>query len=131
MTPIPETKQGQDARPDGLRLVLFTCDTSPIVEPLVRSHHHMVGVIEYRTSCDERSPAYRLVRRVARFLQGKPHGLGVADEGQFGHGLLVVLPVVVGAPAGLQQADALVVAQRVPAGAAADFQFADTHSVPS
>lgn len=75
MTPTPETTQGQGAGADGLRLVLFTSDTSPIVEPLVKSRHPVVGIIEYRTSSDERSPAYRLVRRIVRLLRGKPHSL--------------------------------------------------------
>jgi methionyl-tRNA formyltransferase len=75
MTPPPETQQERDARPDALRLVLFSSETSPIIEPLVMSRHSVVGIIEYRTACDERSLPYRLIRRIKRFILRQPRSL--------------------------------------------------------
>lgn len=59
----------------GLRLLLFTCDSSPIIAPLVISRHPVVGIIEYRTASDARSPLYRLIKRIARFIRRKPYSL--------------------------------------------------------
>lgn len=59
----------------GLRLLLFTCDSSPIIAPLVKSRHPVVGVIECRTACDESSPMQRLIRRITRFIRRQPYSL--------------------------------------------------------
>lgn len=75
MTLPPEATHERDAGPDGLRLVLFTSDTSPIIEPLIMSRHSVVGIIEYRTACDERSLPYRLIRRIKRFILRQPYSL--------------------------------------------------------
>jgi methionyl-tRNA formyltransferase len=70
-----DTYNKQSAGQTGLRLILFTSETSPIVEPLVMSRHSVVGIIEYRTSCDERSLPYRLIRRIKRFILREPYSL--------------------------------------------------------
>lgn len=59
----------------GLRLILFTCETSPIIEPLVMSRHPVAGIIEYRTACDEKSLPYRLLKRIKRFILRQPYSL--------------------------------------------------------
>jgi methionyl-tRNA formyltransferase len=59
----------------GLRLILFTCDASPIIAPLVMSRHLVAGIIEYRTASDERSLPYLLLRRIKRFILREPYSL--------------------------------------------------------
>jgi methionyl-tRNA formyltransferase len=70
-----DTYNNQSAGQTGLRLILFTSETSPIVEPLVISRHSVVGIIEYRTSRDERSLPYRLIKRIKRFILRQPYSL--------------------------------------------------------
>ncbi|MHB1141004.1 MAG: methionyl-tRNA formyltransferase [Sulfuricaulis sp.] len=71
----PDDVPEQRVSAAGLRLILFTCETSPIIGPLVMSRHPVAGIIEYRTACDEKSLPYRLLRRIKRFILRQPYSL--------------------------------------------------------